>query len=267
MTVIFKTSSMAACAALMVLSTQAAATTYQHLATYGGWSFLGNGGYQTSTDGVVSVLPSQIVEFVSTNGGVSGNNLGSPGTNGSTATSAFSATAGQQLSFSFEYVTSDGSGFPDYSWAEVFQQGVATPYAVLFTAATNPILGATVPASVLPSIPITATLTPAVGSIPVHPGGPAWSPLGSSSGTCYAAGCGYTDWVDATYTIADAGNYTLVFGVANANDTAYDSGLAWTGAEIGTTPIGNPGSVPEPGSVALVGLGLAAMAIRRRKSA
>jgi hypothetical protein len=253
----------AACVALIVLSNQVVATTFQNLPNFNGWTFSGNGGYQNSTDGVVDVVPGQIVNFVTTNGGVSGNNLGAPGTNGSTASSLFTATAGQVLSFSFKFVTSDGSGFPDYSWAQVFAQGSATPYAVLFTAATNPSLGNTVPASDLPLIPITATLNPAVGSIPFTGGAPLWSPLGSSSNTCFAAGCGYTSWVDASYTIADAGNYSLVFGVANANDTAFDSGLAWQGAEIGGAPIGG-GTVPEPGMLSLLGIGLAGFSIMRR---
>jgi hypothetical protein len=252
---------LAACAALAALSSQAGATTV--LGSLPGWTLNGNGGYQTSTDGVVDVAPGQTVDFVTTNGGSSNNNLGSPGTNGSTATSAFTATAGEALTFSFKFVTSDGSGFPDYAWAEVFQQGSSTPTAVLFTAATNPTLGATVPASDLPGIPITATLTPAVGSIPFTAGGPVWSALGSWSGACYAAGCGYTGWVDASYTIAAAGNYNLVFGVANANDTAYDTGLAWKAAAIGGTPIGD-GNVPEPAMLSLLGIGFAGFSIMRR---
>lgn len=251
-----------ACVALIVLSNQVAATTFQNLPSHNGWTFNGNGGYQDSTDGVVDVASGQTVNFVSSSGGISGNNLGASGTNGSTATSLFSATAGQALTFSFKFVTSDGNGFPDYAWAQIFAVGSTTPYAVLFTAATNPTLGATVPAFNLPGIPITATLNPAVGSIPFTNGGPIWSALNSFSGACFAAGCGSTGWVDASYTVADAGNYSLVFGVANANDTSYDSGLAWQGAQIGGQEIG--GSVPEPGMLSLLGIGLAGFSIMRR---
>ena len=250
---------LAVCAALVALSSQAVATTV--IGTLPGWTLNGNGGYQTSTDGVVDVAPGQPIDFVTSNGGISGNNLGSPGTNGSTATSAFTATAGDLLSFSFKYVTSDGSGFPDYAWAEVFKQGSTSPYAVLFTAGTNPTIGATVPASNLPSIPITATLNPAIGSIPFNAGGPTWSALGSYSGACWAAGCGYTDWVQASYAIADTGNYNLVFGVANANDQIFDSGLAWTGAKIADTEIGD---VPEPAILSLLAISFAGFSAIRR---
>jgi hypothetical protein len=216
-----------------------------------------------AADGVVTLSPigGSQYEWISTNGGVSGvgalptGALGSE-TDGSTlATPVFSATAGTALNFYFNYVTSDGAGFADYAWAELFTS-TGTPAALLFTARTEP-TGSIVPGTGMP--PPLATLDPA--SVPIIPGGPAWSPLGSSSGDCYAAGCGYTGWVNSNYTIATAGNYYLEVGVVNWSDTAFDSGLAMDGVTVGGVPVGSP----EPGTLILIGTGLGLTALVRRR--
>jgi len=88
-----------------------------------GW--VGAGGFGTGTpDGDVTAPPTTGTSFqyVTTNGGLGGvgalPGVGGSGTpiNGSTVTtSTFSADAGDELEFFFNYVTSDGSGFADYS--------------------------------------------------------------------------------------------------------------------------------------------------------
>jgi hypothetical protein len=133
------------------------------------------------------------------------------------------------------------------------------PVALLFTARTEP-SGDTSPGNGLP--PNDATLTPA--TTPIIGGAPTWSPLGGSSGTCWAAGCGYTGWIQSDYTILAAGTYYLQFGVVNANDTAYDSGLAFYGAQVAGVPI--PTGVPEPTTLALLAFGLAPLTLRLRKT-
>ena len=239
-----------------------------------GWTAVGNAG-TLGADGVVTLAPSGGSQYgyVSTANGVNGVALpgvggSGTGTDGSTLRSVvFSAAAGDDLKFFFNYVTSDGSGYADYAWARLLDSTQAQ-VALLFTARTAP-SGSIVPGFSMPAP--TATLTPS--SVPIIGGNSTWSALGVDSGSCYngaTAGCGYTGWVQSNYQIAAAGNYILEFGVTNWQDTAYDSGLAFDGITIGGVVIGDPGNnVPEPAMLALLGMGLAgaAFAGRRRKAA
>jgi hypothetical protein len=215
-------------------------------------------------NGVVTASPiGGSYQFVSTSGGVAGAGqlAGAGGTNGSSnATASFSALAGSTLSFYFNYVTSDGAGFSDYAWSQLQTPG-GTSVATLFSARTTP-SGNTVPGFGLPGL--LATLTPA--STPIIAGAPSWSPLGGDSGRCFAAGCGYTGWIKATYTIANAGNYRLAFGVTNSIDTDFDSGLAYAGVFVDGNPVGG---IPEPSSWAMLiaGFGLVGAASRRHRMA
>jgi len=230
-----------------------------------GWTGVGSFG-TLGANGVVGTSPEGgNYGWVSTAGGVSlGSNdlnIGSE-TNGSLLRSGvFSAAAGDSLKFYFNYVTSDGAGYIEYAWARLLNSAL-NPVALLFTARTTP-TGDTVPGFGLP--PIEATITPA--STPIIGGGPVWSPLTGSSGACYSAGCGYTGWIQSDFTILGAGDYVLEFGVVNWADQIYDSGMAFDGITVGGKPI-DPDEVPEPASLALLGLGLAGLgAFRRRKAA
>lgn len=214
-------------------------------------------------DGVVTLPPNgdSAYTYITTAGGVSGvGQIGTaPGTDGTTFTSsAFSANVGDKLDYFFNYVTSDGSGFPDYAWAQLL--GPGTPITLL-TATTEP-SGTIIPSTAagMPAIDPGVTLVPP--SVPIISGGPAWSPLGVYSGACYAAGCGYTGWVESKYTFATAGTYRLEFGVTNVNDTLWDSGLAIAGAKINGSPIIG---TPEPGALLLFGTVAGALALLRRR--
>jgi hypothetical protein len=240
----------------------------------------------TDTTGNGDVLPQAgftSYTYITTTGGITGGGtipVGALGdeTNGSTLTTgAFAATAGSLLQYNFDYVTSDGSGYPDYAWVEL-ESSTGTPLALLFTATTQP-SGTIVPGVGLPT-PV-ATLTPS--SVPITPGsgttctgagsgspgcnspagGPVWSELGTWSGTCWAVGCGLTGWIQSDYTIPTAGDYEVAFGVTNVRDELYDSGLAIDGLTIAGTPI--PIGTPEPSTITLLGMGLIALIVAARR--
>jgi hypothetical protein len=228
-----------------------------------GWTGVGNYG-TLGANGVVTLSPTGDPQYgyVSTAGGVLGVGLpgvggsGSP-TNGSTVTSPFfSAIAGDILKFYFNYVTSDGAGYADYAWGQLLDSSLS-PVSLLFTARTTP-GGNTAPGFSMPAL--NATLVPA--TTPIIPGGPAWSPLAGSSGTCFSTGCGYTGWIQATYTIPTSGTYALNFGTVNWTDQIFDSGLAFDGTTINDKPITKT-TTPEPSSLLgflfLGGLGLVSL--------
>ncbi|WP_343880362.1 NF038132 family protein [Rhodanobacter caeni] len=232
-----------------------------------GWTCAGSCG-TAGADGVVTLPPNgnASYQWISTSGGQDGVGglptglLGSE-TNGSTlATSIFAANAGTNLDFFFNFVTADGSNtWADYAWAALFNSS-GTLESLLFTARTQG-SGNIVPGVGMP--PVNAVLTPA--SVTITGGAPIWSALGGSSGSCYAAGCGYTGWVNANYTIATAGNYYLQIGVTNWQDHGWDTGLAMSGVTVDGTPITD---VPEPAELGMFGLGLlligALAGLRRR---
>lgn len=210
-------------------------------------------------DGVVTLSPTgnSSYQFISTFGGAAGAGEigGVGGTNGSELTSSvFTAAMGDPLTLYFNYVTSDGSEFADYAFAELQTSGGAHA-AWLFTSRTQP-SGNTSPGFGLPADD--STLTPATSAI--IPGGPAWSPLGTSSGACFngpTQGCGYTGWIKSTFAVPSAGDYKVVFGVTNFLDEAFDTGLAFDGLSNNGVPI--PTGVPEPATWAMMLVGLGAL--------
>lgn len=214
-------------------------------------------------NGVVTAPPSggPNYQFVSTDGGVAGAGqiTGVGGTDGSEFnTASFAAAAGDVLNFNFNYVTSDGSQFADYSFAELLSGG--THFAWLFTARTVP-SGDTSPGFGLP--PNSSTLSPTTSAI--IPGGPVWAQLGGSSGACFNSGCGYTGWINSLFTINTAGSYSLRFGVSNFLDGSFESGLAFAGAQLNGVPI-DTGAVPEPATWAMMLLGFGAMGVSLRRA-
>jgi len=228
---------------------------------------IGNVGSIAGTDGSITAPPlGSTYSYVSTYEGVvgAGQIASVGGTSGSEyITDAFSADAGDSLDFYFNYITSDGSGFADYAFAELLD-GANAHVAYLFTARTQP-SGNTSPGFGLPAN--SATLIPATSAIV---SGTTFSPLGGSSGDCYNAGCGHTGWIESQYAIGTTGSYKLRLGVTNWSDAAYDSALAFAGVTVDGEVIDTPDTpgVPEPVSWALMlaGFGLVGSAMRSHRN-
>ena len=162
-------------------------------------------------------------------------------TNGSELLSdIFYAVLGQVINFDFNYVTSDGSQYADYGFAQLINTTSNEVYQ-LFNARTVPD-GAIIPGQELP--PVVASLSPA--SVQITPGAPVWSPLSESSGGCFSAGCGYTGWISSSFTVPQSGSYQLRFGAANWSDTAWQSGLAFSGLVLDGATIGDGSSFDNP---------------------
>lgn len=221
----------------------------------------------SAASGTATLAPSGGSRFgyVTTNGGNTRNPLSVGGTtNGSSLlSSSFTTNAGQSLGFSFNYITSDGSGsFTDYSFVRLINLTNATSL-VLFTARTTP-SGNTVPGFGLPGIASGVTLTPS--STPIIPGSVNFAPGGVSG--CFSGGCGYTGWINAQYIVPTAATYQIEFNVFNVGDTSFQSALLFDFATgQGGTPV-NPGTpVPEPVTATLLAAGLAGLIARRRRNA
>ncbi len=217
--------------------------------------------------------------WVSTFGGVDGVGQlpGVGGTDGSTfTTTAFAASAGDDLQYYFNFVTSDGQDgpgqfiFEDYAFVQLVDAVSGNPVAELFNARTEP-GGLIVPGTNLPPIDPGVTLNPP--TVGITAGASNWAPLGSFSGQCWGGvgnGCGNTGWIKSNYVVNTAGSYKLIFGVSNWGDTVYDTGLAFNGLQIGGTPIDD--SVPEPATWAMLlvgfgGLGASIRSSRRKRAA
>ncbi len=238
-------------------------------------SCVGSCGNNMGANGDVVAPPgSATYSWISTYGGVGGAGeiatVG--GTDGSSlTTSPFSATAGQNLQYDFNFISSDGQSVPgsfiyeDYTFVQLVNVNTGET-TMLFNARAEP-TGLTVPGQGLPSIDPGVTLTPASAPMTLgsgtqgnQSGGPVWAPLGPPgagySGWCWGPGCGFSGWIRSDYAMPSSGTYELVFGVTNWGDTIYDSGLAFSGLNIGGGPIED--AVPELGTwaMAIAGFGV-----------
>jgi hypothetical protein len=255
-----------------LFATGAAATAFNFESGLAGWTGAGSRGTAAAQGDITASPDDGNFGYVTTDGGGYSGHLTSSdgsyvtglGLNGEENWSAlyspvFSADAGDELQFFFNYVTTGGGVWADYAWARLLDTS-HNQVALLLAAMTNPtILGFDMGS-------IDATLTPSNAPIQSgsgYGGGPVWEFLGSDSGTCYLASCGFTGWIQANYTFADAGDYILEFGVVNWADPRLNSGLAVDGITITS---GDVNSVPEPASLVLLGLGLAGLGALRHRA-
>ena len=229
-----------------------------------GWTGVGNFGTVTGVNGDVATPPNGNTSYgyVSTDNGVNGSTpfgISGTTTGSNLRSSVFSAAAGDPLNFYFNYITSDGSGFADFGYAQLLNAGTLTQAALIFTARTKP-SGNIIPGFGLPAIDATVPVATIIAKQTN------WSPLGSDSGKCFAAGCGQTGWVLSAFNIAVAGDYLLEFGVANFSDNIFDSGLAFDGITVAGVPITPPSEVPVPAALPLMASALAAFGYSRRRT-
>ena len=239
-------------------------------------TFEGSAGIGTSNGDVTDSPEGDTYVYVTTAGSDyfgAGLGVGSETNGTELETIIFTATEGSILDYYFNYVASDGtSSYVEYAYAQL--KDISTGgLTTIFTARTTP-SGDTVPGF---GIPIDAAVTLNPTSTPImagsgSSGGPVWDELGGSSNTCFGSGCGFTDWINAEYTIDTAGDYSLIFGVVNWGDTAFDNGLAIAGLSLDGVDIIIPDDddmpvIPIPASMPLLLAGLGAFGLlRRRKS-
>lgn len=224
--------------------------------------------YVTTSDGVFGVSPLNLKPD---------SKLGGQ-TNGSKAiSSTFNMNAGDSLEMYFNYISTDGRDYVDYSWARLLDANNNHVAWLFASESSNSGNGNVVPGSVLKSQvnkefsdKIDATVNNG-NTVGFEVNSTDWQPLGESSGQCWdsANTCGSTGWLKSQYTIANSGIYSIELGVMNWGDQAFQSALAFDFNGLNKQNFinaidGNSTVIPEPESAVLLAIGLIGLVINRR---
>ncbi|CAD5374000.1 putative PEP-CTERM exosortase interaction domain-containing protein [Rubrivivax sp. A210] len=192
---------------------------------------------------------------------------------------AFSANAGDTFAAAFNYITTDGSGFPDYAWARIVRADISaatitnTVGWLVTVRSGNSDSGTMIPGGVTDEYRPRDTITnfdtfnfnARTANNP-----PLFSGLGDATGQCFnlVSDCGFTGWLRTTHTFAAAGSYRLEVGVMNAVDNQFDSAMVFDFAGLTGTPPLAASPIPEPATQSMMLLGALAsiaVALRRRR--
>ncbi|CAB1275189.1 NF038132 family protein [Candidatus Nitrosacidococcus tergens] len=205
-----------------------------------------------------------------------------PSTGTTLTSSTFSVgSQGGELSFDFDYITSDSSPYNDYGWGGLFNTN-GDLVALLFTARTptdadtNMVPGHDLPevSSGVTLTPQTTIITPGTAKV-ANPffqgtsinGAPNWAPISgdgfiANDNSIYRCNsdssnntCGSTGWITASLENLAPGDYYLEFGVVNWTNPSFQSGLAIANVDI-SMGTNEGSSIPEPITLSLIVLGL-----------
>lgn len=183
----------------------------------------------TNVSGIAGAVGAGAIEtFLGMGAGALGSLTGSPATEGSAIRQAFTASAGDTISFDFNFITTEATpGVGDFAFVSIVVDGILTVLADTTSGGfvTSPI------------------------SLPIE-GGEVQSEV-------------ETGLLSFSHVLTTGGLVELGIGIVDAGDTLVTSGLQVDNV-VHTAGLA-PGAVPAPGPLALVAFGLLSVGMARRR--